>query len=179
MPPTNIVPSSSLAALLADDDDNDVLLIRRAAKRLSMFKQLIVVPSGEEAIAHLETNFHNPGGDRCRTPDILVLDQFMPRWSGLDVLLWVRSCPHFEHLPVVILSLGLSPAQMEQARLLRAACCAKTPQLEDLPAAVEHAIHAAGGISNASVWSPIPEPHGNASQEPGSRLLAIRSTSRA
>lgn len=174
MPPTNIVLSSPLAALLADDDDNDVLLIRRAAKRLALFRQLIVVSSGEEAIAHLERAFHSADRDRCRIPDILVLDQVMPRWSGLDVLLWVRSCPQLEHLPVVILSLGLSPAQMEQARLLRAACCPKTHHLEELPAAVDRTIRAAGKLSHLSVRSPTPEALGNAGQEPRSRLLASR-----
>ncbi|MHC1764433.1 MAG: hypothetical protein AB9869_09015 [Verrucomicrobiia bacterium] len=156
MPPPNFVTANDLVALLADDDDNDVLLIRRAIERLSLFRQLIVVSSGEQAIACLEASAR-ADNDRTAKPSIVILDQFMPRWSGLDVLGWLRNCSSLKHLPAIILSLGLSPAHTERARLLRAACCPKTPHLEGLPAAVQDALGAVGQRGEPSTWHPALE----------------------
>lgn len=151
MPSPNFMIANDLVALLADDDDNDVLLIRRAIERLSLFRQLIVVSSGEQAIACLEASAR-ADNERIARPNVVILDQFMPRWSGLDVLGWLRSRSPLKHLPVVILSLGLSPAHTERARLLRAACCPKTPHLEGLAAAVQDALTAVGQRGEPSTW---------------------------
>ncbi len=157
MSPTPIVLASPLVALWADDDDNDILLIRRAMERLALFRHLRVVSSGEEAIALLEGSARTID-DQFPSPNIVLLDQFMPRWSGLDVLEWLRSRPQLKQLPVVILSLGLSPAQTEHARMLRAACCPKTPHLAELPAAVEQALGAVGRSAHPSAWRSALEP---------------------
>lgn len=151
----NVVPANPLIALLAEDDQNDVVLIRRAVERLALIERLIVVPSGDEAVAYLEGDMRFADRQRFPIPHVLVLDQFMPRWSGLDVLLWLRSCARLEHIPVVMLSLGLSPAQTESARLLRAAYCPKTPHLEALPAAVAQAMRlTAAAKPDDPAWRP-------------------------
>lgn len=135
----NFTHEDRVTVLLAEDDENDLLLIRRAVKRLEIIQRLLAVRSGEEVLAYLEGD--NGCGDRLEYPfpDLLILDNFMPRWSGLDVLLWIRSSRRFQDLPVVILSVGLSPGRAQEARLLKAACCPKAPQFGGLAAAIQDA----------------------------------------
>ena len=95
-------------------------------------------PAGEDVIDYLEGHHRFADRERYPTPSMVVLDQHLPRWSGLEVLLWLRSSPPYEHLPVVILSL-LSPAQAEAALLMNAAWSPKTTTYADLPEAFTRA----------------------------------------
>jgi CheY-like chemotaxis protein len=132
------VAGNERVVLLAEDDDNDVVLIRRAVKRLDLADCLIAVSAGEEVIAYLEGRSHFADRQRYPLPSVVVLDQHLPQRSGLEVLLWLRSSPRHEHLPVVILSL-LSPAQREAALLMNAAWSPKTTTYADLPDSFERA----------------------------------------
>jgi CheY-like chemotaxis protein len=151
----NDAAENRFVILLADNDENELLLIRRAVYRLNPGAHLLTVSAGEHVFAYLEGS--KPYADRQRhpAPSVILLDQSMPRWSGLDVLLWIRSSRKFAHLPVVLLSLGLSPADAQAARLLKAAACAKTPQLELLPAAIDQAF---GFVAAEGMTSPAHSP---------------------
>ena len=154
MPLANVVPQNRFVALLAEDDSNDLLLIRRAVERLGIIERLVTVSSGEEAISYLSGGPQFRDERECPVPNLLLLDQFMPRWSGLDVLHWARRTPSFEAIPAVVLSLGLPPAQAATALSLKAAYCPKTAHLEELPAAVDRAVRLVDGKRGSPLWLP-------------------------
>src|SRR5436190_21602940 len=99
-----------LIVLLAEDDENDIFLAQRAFKRLGKGVRLLLVPDGDEVISYLRGDGKYAQRQSWPIPDVLFLDQSMPRISGTDVLCWIRNEPRFKALPVVIMSGGLSPS---------------------------------------------------------------------
>lgn len=79
--------------VLQVDDDPVVLRIYRPALLRAGF-QLETAADGLEAIKAIRT----------QKPDIVVLDLMMPKFSGVDVLQFIRSQPDLADLPVLVLS---------------------------------------------------------------------------
>jgi CheY-like chemotaxis protein len=132
-----------LTVLLAEDDENDVILIRRAVDRLKSITRLIVLPNGEQIIPYLRGEDQFADRAQHPLPDVVFLDQRMPRVTGLDVLFWLRTEPRFSRLPVVVLSNGFSPSETDMACRLHGACATKTMVLRELPGAIESGIQQA------------------------------------
>lgn len=90
--------------LLVEDDENDVFFMRRAWKKSGVEAPLQIVRDGQEAIDYLGGT--GPFADRAQypLPAFVFLDLKLPYIGGLDVLAWIRSQPHIEQLPVVVLT---------------------------------------------------------------------------
>jgi CheY-like chemotaxis protein len=78
--------------LLVDDDPHILQLYREGLSRQGDHVQTAV--DGMAAIQAL----------RGARPDVVVLDLMMPRFSGVDVLKFIRSDPNLKTLPVLVLS---------------------------------------------------------------------------
>ncbi len=89
--------SSPLHILLADDDKDDCLFFRKVLKTLPIPTQLSIAEDGEKLMDFLLKNDEN-------LPDILFLDQNMPRKKGNECLLEIKMSPKLEILPVVMYS---------------------------------------------------------------------------
>jgi DNA-binding NarL/FixJ family response regulator len=94
-------------------------------------------------------------------PRLLVLDQWMPRVSGVEVLSWLRGNTRFERLPVLVLTGGPPPDQIELTQRFKAAYCVKSVEskvmLEALRTSIASALSLvwhASPICNASPFSP-------------------------
>ena len=101
--------------LLVEDDPNDVFLIRRALQRGEIPHALHVVGDGTAARAYLEGR--EPFADRTRhpLPAVVLLDLWLPRESGHQVLAWVREQPGLRRVPVVILTSSDDPRDVNRA----------------------------------------------------------------
>jgi CheY-like chemotaxis protein len=82
--------------LLAEDDVDDRNFFLNFVEDRKDILMLPAVENGEELIERL-----NGGTD---LPDIIILDQNMPKKNGLETLLYLKSTPQYAHLPVVIYS---------------------------------------------------------------------------
>ncbi len=78
--------------LIVDDDPIVLKIYRYGLERLG-----VQVMTAENGIAAMQVL-------RVIMPDLLVLDLMMPKFSGVDVLKFIRSEPALRDLPVVILS---------------------------------------------------------------------------
>jgi CheY-like chemotaxis protein len=153
----------SLVVLLADDDTNDLLLIRRAFKRLASLARLIEVRDGDEVAAYLEGKGQYADRAAWPMPRLVVLDQWMPRLSGFEVLCWIRSDPRFAFLPVLMLTGGVPPSQAELMERFKAAYCIKVSEskkmLDTLRASVAMALQLVWANSSnprATWFTPAP-----------------------
>ncbi|KVV15517.1 response regulator [Flavobacterium sp. TAB 87] len=86
--------------LLADDDMDDRLFFQDAVEDLFSFTTLSTVSDGVELMEFLTNN-------REQLPDVLFLDLNMPRKSGSECLLEIKSTESLKLLPVVIFSTSL------------------------------------------------------------------------
>ena len=111
--------------LLVDDDRDYTLILRRCLEKLGVPRaQIFSCSDGAEAIALLSKN--------TWMPSFVMLDQRMPRRSGLEVLEWIRSNTSLAKLLVFMLTSSLDPHLVTRASELGAGSCIAKPM--DLPA---------------------------------------------
>lgn len=86
--------------LLADDDEDDCLFFKDALEELSFSVELTTVNDGVELMSFLlDTS--------ATLPDILFLDLNMPRKSGCECLIEIKSIDQLKHIPIIVFSTSL------------------------------------------------------------------------
>jgi CheY-like chemotaxis protein len=149
-----------LVVLLADDNESDLFILRRIFRRRNDVERLVALSSGDEALAYIEGEARYANRVAWPMPNLLVLDERLPRLSGTDVLRLLRSKPRFSWLPVILLSGGLQPSRIETISQLQAAYCAKVTDPNELAVGIDKALSqaltAVSEISNSPPLVPIP-----------------------
>ena len=85
--------------LLAEDDSDDREIISEIFRNMEGVAQLTMVENGMEIIKTLESI-----SDSGALPDLIILDQNMPKMTGRQTLEWLKSEGRFAHIPVIIFS---------------------------------------------------------------------------
>lgn len=88
--------------LYAEDNPDDVLLIQRALRKLAPSTTISSVEDGVLAIEYLKGEGDFADRARFPMPTLALLDIKMPRYSGLEVLEWIRGQANLTGLPVII-----------------------------------------------------------------------------
>jgi CheY-like chemotaxis protein len=103
--------------LLAEDNLEDAELVRMALQEHRVDCSLRVIRDGAEAIAWLNDLDADP-----RTPvlDLILLDMNLPKRSGEDILMRLRSTEHYAQTPVIVIS-GLAADAVEDKAARHAA----------------------------------------------------------
>src|SRR5882724_4901831 len=89
--------------LLVEDDPRDVELTLAALEEQHLANRMAVVSDGAEALDYLyrRGKFNlRPGGN----PIVILLDNKMPKVSGLEVLKTIKADEHLKTIPVVVLT---------------------------------------------------------------------------
>jgi CheY-like chemotaxis protein len=89
--------------LLAEDDAGDVELTLAALAENHLANKVAVVNNGEEALDYLHRRGKyetRPGGN----PIVVLLDNKMPKVTGLEVLKAIRADENLRTIPVVVLT---------------------------------------------------------------------------
>lgn len=89
-----------LHLLLADDDIDDCDFFKDAIDELSATLKLTIVNNGVELMEFLIENPDN-------TPDLIFLDLNMPKKSGLECMVEIKSSDSLSHIPIIIYSTSL------------------------------------------------------------------------
>jgi two-component system, chemotaxis family, response regulator Rcp1 len=82
--------------LLVEDNRGDIRLTEEALIDSKVKNNLEVAMNGEEALRKLRQEGYRP--------DVIFLDLNMPRVSGREVLIEIKSDPELKEIPVVILT---------------------------------------------------------------------------
>jgi len=102
---------SRFAVLLVEDDPVHAKIISRLLSKTAA-AEVAVASSGEEAVERLCNAVQGKGSDMV--PNLIVLDLRLPRMSGLDVLVRIKSDQQLRRTPVVILSASEEPFDIER-----------------------------------------------------------------
>jgi CheY-like chemotaxis protein len=115
--------------LLAEDNPGDVRLIREAFRQHDMVYEMSVVEDGQEALAYLDSLTSQP--EAAAYLDLIVLDLNMPKSDGREILRRLRDSPHFQDVPVMVLSSSDSPHDRVETAELGARCYVRKPSTLD------------------------------------------------
>lgn len=100
-----------LDIIVVDDSDADLLITDIVLKRSHLSNAVVLLDSGERAIAHLEEGI----AQGRALPALVLLDVNMPGMTGFDVLQFIRSHDAFGEQPVVAM-LTSSEAKTDKDR---------------------------------------------------------------
>jgi CheY-like chemotaxis protein len=93
----------SINILLVEDNEGDILLTTEAFEDSKIVNEINVIRNGEEAIRHFEAlNKKDPH------PDLVLLDINLPKKSGHEVLMYIKTQKKFKHIPVIMLTTSSS-----------------------------------------------------------------------
>jgi two-component system, chemotaxis family, response regulator Rcp1 len=110
---------SPVEILLVEDNPGDVRLLQEALKDLRVSSHLHVTKDGVEALAFLRRKGRYADSSR---PDILLLDLTMPKKTGLELLMEIKSDEDLSSIPVVIVTSSEARSDIDDTLGLYANC---------------------------------------------------------
>jgi two-component system, chemotaxis family, response regulator Rcp1 len=96
-----MMSGAAIEILLVEDNPADVKLTTLALQKTRLANVMQVVQDGEEAMAYLRQEGKYESAVR---PDLILLDLNLPKKSGHEVLVEVKTDPNLKSIPVVILT---------------------------------------------------------------------------
>lgn len=87
--------------LLVEDSPTDTLLAKEALKASKLQNMLHSVSDGEKALDFLH---QRNGFEQSPRPDLILLDLNLPKKSGHEVLVAIKSDERFKSIPVIVLT---------------------------------------------------------------------------
>ncbi len=108
--------------LLADDDADDREIFERVLGSKTNVKLVQSLENGKEVIDYLKG-----APSESELPNLIILDQNMPKMNGTETLLKLRSLPEFSDIKVVIYSTYSDPRLKEKCREMGASMVLTKP----------------------------------------------------
>ena len=97
MNPLNHLPP----VVLAEDDPDDQWILSDAWRELSVPTPLVVVPDGEHLLHYIQKV---PPYAQAQTPCLILMDWFMPKMDGYELLRRIHQNPATQRVPIVVMS---------------------------------------------------------------------------
>jgi CheY-like chemotaxis protein len=97
------VPRRPIEILLIEDTPDEAKRTVDALRKGRIRSRITVVEDGEQALELLR------GGDGTQPqfrPDVILLDWYLPKKDGREVLNDIKSDPAFRHVPIVVLTMS-------------------------------------------------------------------------
>ncbi len=110
--------------LLVEDNPGDVRLAQEVFKEAKVKNDLHVVYDGVEAMAFLRREGRYNDAPR---PDLILLDLNLPKKTGHEVLLEIKSDDNLKRIPVVILTVSKDEEDIIKSYNLHANCFITKP----------------------------------------------------
>jgi len=103
--------------LYIEDDPEDVLFTRKAICESKAPINLFVVEDGDEATDYLLAR--EKYADRTK-PDVILLDIYLPKRSGFEILELIKQENHLQSIPVVMFTTSMSDIDLVKSYSFRA-----------------------------------------------------------
>ena len=92
--------SKKLVVLIAEDDKASSLLMRLGLKRAGILNKIINFENGKELLDFLYSRVEV--GDSIEKTYVLILDIYMPKVNGIEVLTSIREHSNLSGIPVIV-----------------------------------------------------------------------------
>jgi CheY-like chemotaxis protein len=84
--------------LLVDDDIDDRLIFAELLRETDEDALVIFAENGLEMVTVLDKT------EDDALPEMIILDQYMPRMTGKESLVFLKGSPRYQHIPVIVYS---------------------------------------------------------------------------
>jgi len=122
-------PSTSpVQILLVEDSPDDAELMIGALRQGKLDVRVSLVEDGEEAIRFLRRQAPHESSPR---PGLILLDLYLPRKNGFEVLTELKNDPQLRSIPVIIMTSTADEKAFLDAYNLHANCCVTKPMDQD------------------------------------------------
>jgi len=101
--------------LLVEDSRDDAFFLRRAFLKAGLSHPIVDVRNGQQAVNYLSGNALYADRSLYPLPKLVLVDLKMPLMDGFELLMWLRSRPELEQLPVVVISSSALATDKEKA----------------------------------------------------------------
>jgi CheY-like chemotaxis protein len=110
--------------LLVEDTESDARRTIDALRDGRVRNRVVWVQDGEQALDFL----HRAGTfAKARRPDLILLDWYLPKINGWDVLAHIKEDPELKRIPVVIMTTSDQERDIMKAYNLHANCFVNKP----------------------------------------------------
>jgi CheY-like chemotaxis protein len=110
--------------LMVEDSPSDVRLTVEAMKESRTIARVSIVGDGQAAIDFL---LNRPPFEQAPRPDLILLDLNLPKRSGHEVLLEIKSVEHLKSIPVIVLTTSKAQEDIARTYQLHANCFITKP----------------------------------------------------
>ncbi len=101
----NISIMNAFHILLVEDNEGDIILTMEALNEGKAGNKISIARDGEQAIQFLNKEGVYSNAPR---PDLILLDINLPRIDGNEVLIYIKTNPILQSIPVIMLSTSTS-----------------------------------------------------------------------
>jgi two-component system response regulator len=95
---------NDIEILFAEDSEDDAFFTMRALVKSGLSNKVLHVRDGEEALDFIYCRGIYSGRNFQMHPRLILLDLKMPKVSGIEVLVKIKSDPDIRSIPVVMLT---------------------------------------------------------------------------
>lgn len=106
--------------LLVEDSPDDIELILRAFRKSGMKNRVYVVKDGQEALNYAYHRGRHRDEEKAPPPGLILMDIYLPKVDGIEVLKQLKSDPKLRKIPVVMLTSSESDPDIEKSYQLGA-----------------------------------------------------------
>jgi len=119
-----IADPEAIEILLVEDTESDARRTMDALRDGKVRNRVVWVQDGEQALDLL----HQAGSfAKARRPDLILLDWYLPKINGWDVLAHIKEDPELKRIPVVIMTTSDQERDVLKAYNLHANCFVNKP----------------------------------------------------
>jgi CheY-like chemotaxis protein len=111
----NRPPDRSVEILLIEDNPRDVELTLRAFWKAKITNVVNVARDGEEALDYL---FPKEPNRAHALPGVILLDLYLPKVDGFEILRRIQGNPETQKIPVIVLTVSERDADIAECRRL-------------------------------------------------------------
>jgi len=127
--------NTTVEVLLVEDCPDDAKLMMDALSEGSLQVHVAWVDNGEDAVSCLQRQGEFVAAPR---PNLILLDLYLPRMNGHEVLAVIKQDDVLRRIPIVIMTSSQSEEAIQSAYDLHANCCVCKPtDLEQFALAVK------------------------------------------
>jgi CheY-like chemotaxis protein len=125
-------PRKPITILLAEDARDDQILMKQALQESRLQNNLYIVKDGEEVLDYLHRRREYREQAIAPRPDLILLDLYLPKINGLEVLQIIKADSALRRIPIVMLTTSKAEEDIHRSYELGASSYLTKPMTFEL-----------------------------------------------